>query len=304
MDDDPKIGDLALVLIQQQVRRLGQLHHAVLADKDPEALHKLRISLRRLRSGLEVFAPALLLPEGVHASRLARVARRTGLTRDLDVFREWLEDPWWPELPEAEQVALAKAMARLKRDRRQAFEGMVEALNGGRYLKLLALLNQWQASPNYSLLGQQRLKPWLSDWVCHLGQGLFLHNGWFVADSAAEDLHELRKRIKGLRYNLEPFIPFLPTKILDWIEELKQAQTVLGELHDLTVLEASLLSQPLRRKASPLPTLQEAICQRQQQHWQQWQAQAGRLSSDANRQDLHRLILAPAENQGALLGQG
>jgi len=195
-------------------------------------------------------------------------------------------------------------MARLKRDRRQAFEGMVEALNGGRYLKLLALLNQWQASPNYSLLGQQRLKPWLSDWVCHLGQGLFLHNGWFVNDPAAEDLHELRKRIKALRYNLEPFIPFLPTKILDWIEELKQAQTVLGELHDLTVLEASLLSQPLRRKASPLPTLQGAISQRQQQHWQQWQAQAGRLSSDANRQDLHRLILAPAENQGALLGQG
>jgi CHAD domain-containing protein len=276
----------------------------VLADEDPEALHKLRISLRRLRSGLEVFAPALLLPEGVHASRLARVARRTGLTRDLDVFREWLEDPWWPELPEGEQVALAKAMARLKRDRRQAFEGMVEALNGGRYLKLLALLNQWQASPNYSLLGQQRLKPWLSDWVCHLGQGLFLHNGWFVNNPAAEDLHELRKRIKALRYNLEPFIPFLPTKILDWIEELKQAQTVLGELHDLTVLEASLLSQPLRRKASPLPTLQGAISQRQQQHWQQWQAQAGRLSSDANRQDLHRLILAPAENQGALLGQG
>jgi CHAD domain-containing protein len=301
---DPRIGDLALGLIQQQVRRLGQLHHAVLADDDPEALHKLRISLRRLRSGLEVFAPALLLPEGVHASRLARVARRTGLTRDLDVFREWLEDPWWPQLPEGEQVALAKAMARLKRDRRQAFEGMVEALNGGRYLKLLALLNQWQASPNYSLLGQQRLKPWLSDWVCHLGQGLFLHNGWFVADPAAEDLHELRKRIKGLRYNLEPFIPFLPTKILDWIEELKQAQTVLGELHDLTVLEASLLSQPLRRKASPLPTLQGAISQRQQQHWQQWQAQAGRLSSDANRQDLHRLILAPADNQGALLGQG
>jgi CHAD domain-containing protein len=247
-----------------------------------------------LRSGLEVFAPALQLPEGVHASRLARVARRTGLTRDLDVFRQRLEDPWWPQLPEGEQVALAKAMARLKRDRRQAFEGMVEALNGGRYLKLLALLNQWQASPTYSLLGQQRLKPWLSDWVCHLGQGLFLHNGWFVNDPAADDLHELRKRIKGLRYNLEPFIPFLPTTILGWIEELKQAQAVLGELHDLTVLEASLVTQPLRRKASPIPTLQEAICQRQQQHWQQWQAQAGRLSSDAKRQELHRLILAPA----------
>jgi len=292
MDDDPTIGDLALGLIHQQVRRLGQLHHAVLADKDPEALHKLRISLRRLRTGLDVFAPALLLPEEIQASRLARVARRTGLTRDLDVFRQRLEDPWWPQLPEDEQQALAKGLARLKRDRRQAFDSMVEALNGGRYLKLLAQLNQWQAAPSYSLLGQQHLKPWLIDWICHLGHGLFLHNGWFVQDPAADDLHELRKRIKGLRYGLEPFIPFLPTTIIAWIEELKQAQALLGELHDLTVLEDSLLTHPLRRKASPIPILQGAISQRQQQHWQQWQALAGRLSSDANRQEMQRTILA------------
>jgi CHAD domain-containing protein len=292
MAADPTIGDLALALIHQQVRRLGQLHHPVLADEDPEALHKLRVSLRRLRTGLEVFAPALVLPEGIDATRLARVGRRTGLTRDLDVFRQRLENPWWPQLPEGEQQALVKALARLKRDRRQAFDSMVEALNGGRYLKLLALLNQWQAAPTYSLLGQQRLKPWLIDWVAHLSHGLFLHNGWFVEDPAAEALHELRKRIKGLRYGLEPFVPFMPTTIVGWIEELKQAQAVLGELHDLTVLEASLLSQPLRRKASALPILQGAISERQQQHWQRWQAQAGRLSSDANRQELHRLILA------------
>ena len=292
LDDDPTIGDLALGLIQQQVRRLGQLHHPVLADKDPEALHKLRISLRRLRTGLEVFAPALVVPEGVHATRLARVARRTGLTRDLDVFRVRLEDPWWPPLPEGEQLTLAKAMARLKRDRRQAFDSMVEALNGGRYLKLLALLSQWQAAPTYTPLGQQRLRPWLMDWASHLSHGLFLHNGWFVEDPAAEDLHDLRKRIKGLRYSLEPFIPFLPTAIHGWIGELKQAQEVLGELHDLAVLEDSLLTQPLRRKASPMPTLHGAIHQRQQQHWQQWQAQAEQLSCDANRHNLHRLILA------------
>jgi len=63
-DDDPRIGDLALGLIQQQVRRLGQLHHAVLADEDPEALHKLRISLRRLRSGLEVLPRPCCCPRG------------------------------------------------------------------------------------------------------------------------------------------------------------------------------------------------------------------------------------------------
>ena len=126
----------------------------------------------------------------------------------------------------------------------------------------------------------------------HLGHGLFLHNGWFVEDPAAEALHELRKRIKGLRNGLEPFIPFLPITIHGWIGEIKQAQAVLGELHDLTVLEDSMLTHPLRRKASPMPTLHLAISQKQEQYWQQWQAQAGQLSSDTNRQNLHRLILA------------
>ena len=52
------------------------------------------------------------------------------------------------------------------------------------------------------------------------------------------------------------------------------------------------MTQPLRRKASAMPTLHGAISQRQQQHWQQWQAQAEHLSCDANRHNLHRLILA------------
>ncbi len=291
-DEEPTVGGLALAGIQQQIRRLGQLHHQVLADEDPEALHKLRVSLRRLRTALDVFDPALVVPAGVHGSRLARVARRTGLTRDLDVFRAKLEDCWLPQIPEDERHALGKAMGRLKRDRRQAFDSMVEALNGGRYLKLLALLNQWQASPAYSPIGQQPLKPWLMDWVAHLSQGLFLLKGWFEEDPAAESLHELRKRIKGVRYSLEPFVPYLPPAFHGWIEELKQAQERLGNLHDLSVLESTLFSQPFSRKTNPLPTLHAAIGQSQRLYWQEWQAQAARLSGDGNRHDLHRLILA------------
>ena len=152
-------------------------------------------------------------------------------------------------MPESEQLSLTKALARLKRDRRQAFDSMVEALNGGRYLKLLALLSQWQAAPTYTSLGQQRLKPWLMDWVSHLIQGLFLHHGWFVEDPAAEALHELRKRIKGLRYGLEPFIPFLPTTIHGWIGELKQAQDVLTGLKNNPILKGGI---PARTEQVPL----------------------------------------------------
>ena len=53
-------GAYALDLIQRQVRRLGKLQGEVLADRDPEPLHQLRVSLRRLRTALSQFGPALV----------------------------------------------------------------------------------------------------------------------------------------------------------------------------------------------------------------------------------------------------
>jgi len=49
----PSNGAYALALIQRQTRRLGKLQSAVLADTDPESLHQLRVSLRRLKEQLE-----------------------------------------------------------------------------------------------------------------------------------------------------------------------------------------------------------------------------------------------------------
>ena len=80
-------GAFAQELIHRQIRRLGKLQAEVLADRDPEPLHQLRVSLRRLRTALLQFGPALELPESVSERRIAAVARRTSLCRDLDVLQ-------------------------------------------------------------------------------------------------------------------------------------------------------------------------------------------------------------------------
>ena len=114
----------------------------MLADRDPEPLHQLRVSLRRLRTALGQFGPALELPESVESSRIAAVARRTGLCRDLDVLRLRLEVQLLPSLPESEQRSREGAMMRLGRDRAQAFEALEEGLCHSRYLRLLARLHK------------------------------------------------------------------------------------------------------------------------------------------------------------------
>jgi CHAD domain-containing protein len=230
------------------------------------------------------------------------VARRTGLSRDLDVLRQRFEASLLPALPAVEQERLRPALKRLARDRKLAHRDLVEALNGGRYLKLLARLGRWQRKPVFTTLGLQPLQGWLLDWQAPIAADLFLQPGWFAEDPCAETLHPLRKRIKAVRYALEHLQPCLDATLLAWLADLRQAQDDLGELHDWQVLEASLADRALRLDAADLPVLMEMIRSQQLGSWRRWQERAARLGSVASRRGLrqHLLETLDACSQGGL----
>ena len=284
-------GGFALDLIQIQIRRLGKLQGEVVADRDPEPLHQLRVSLRRLRTALNQFAPALVLPDSVNERRIASVARRTGLCRDLDVLALRLREQLLPRLPDGEQRSLEGAMKRLARDRDQAFATLVEALHSPRYLKLLERLNKMQKRPRLTPLGQLPLMPWLVDWQAPFTAGLFLHPGWSVEDPAAEALHELRKRIKQARYSLESLERWCQPPLQAWIQDLRQAQDHLGDLHDLQILTQSFVDSEHHPKASSLPVLRAELNGQRQLHWLRWRELAQRLHQDNHRKAVQRHLL-------------
>ena len=74
--DSPRCGEHAHTLIGDRLARLVALQAEVLADRDPEPLHQMRVSFRRLRSTLEQFSPALLLPDAADPERIARYGPR------------------------------------------------------------------------------------------------------------------------------------------------------------------------------------------------------------------------------------
>ena len=284
-------GDYARGLIQRQVRQLGKLQGEVLADRDPEPLHQLRVSLRRLRTALSQFGPALVLPESVTDRRIAAVARGTGLCRDLDVLQLRLQEQLLPRLPGDEQQALEGPMKRLARDRSQAFVTLKEALHSSRYLKLLARLHKWQQRPRFTPLGQLPLAAWLYDWQAPFTAALFLHAGWTVEDPSAEALHDLRKRIKAARYALEHLEKWCEPALQAWIQELRQAQAHLGELHDLEILSHTLRGSGSRLKSHPLPMLRSELEDQRRDHWLRWRELAQRLQQDHQRHATHRHLL-------------
>ncbi|MFN9530289.1 MAG: CHAD domain-containing protein [Cyanobacteriota bacterium] len=289
-------GAFAQELIHRQIRRLGKLQAEVLADRDPEPLHQLRVSQRRLRTVLIQFGAALELPESVSESRLAAVARRTSLCRDLDVLQLRMRNQLLPRLPDDEQRSLEGAMKRLNRDRAQAFSGLVEALHSSRYLTLLERLHKWQKRPRFTPLGERPLQPWLVDWQAPFTAGLFLHPGWSVTDPAAEALHGLRKRIKAARYSLDNLERWCDASVLAWIEDMRQAQDLLGELHDLQILIRTLADGGSHRKQKDLPVLRAELEGQRLQHWLRWHELSQRLLADSNRYSIQRQLLELGRN--------
>jgi CHAD domain-containing protein len=285
-------GTFSLELIKHQIRRLGKQQAEVLADRDPEPLHQMRVSLRRLRTALLQFGPALDLPKDVSDRRIAAVARRTGLCRDLDVLRLRLRDHLLPKLPADEQRCLEGAMKRLGRDRAQAFGCLVEELHRSRYLRLLDRLNKWQKRPRFTSLGQQSLLPWLVDWQAPFTAGLFLHPGWGVEDPTAEALHGLRKRIKAARYSLENLERWCSPPLLAWIDDLRQAQDHLGDLHDLQIVNGTLAVGKGLRKRSALPVLQAELENQTLHHWLCWRELSQRLIRHSNRKMIQSQLVS------------
>jgi len=290
-EGDGSNGAFALAHIRRQVRRLERLQPAVLQDRDPENLHQLRVGLRRLRSLLELFRPALVLPPGVEGWRLASLARRTGPCRDLDVLQRRLEQQLLPALAAEERQALAPWRKGLERERREALERLSRALAGPRWSRLLERLRRWQHKPCFSHLGRQPLTPWLSLWPTPVLAALFLHPGWWEEDPAADSLHGLRKRIKMARYALEPLEPFCPAELRGWIADLRQAQGHLGELHDLQVLEGRLQAEGQRRRGKGLTGLRQELARQRQEHWRLWCQQAPALQADGRRHCVQNLLL-------------
>jgi len=271
-------GDHAISLIDRQLRALVDWHGPVLANKDPEPLHQMRVSMRRLRVSLNQFAPVLRLPADIRLSRLAKTARRLGLARDLDVLQERLENQWLPLLPAAEIATLRPVLKQLARERQQAHGQLVDQLKGSAYLSWLAQMQRWLRKPALTPLADEPLARWLVQWQLGWLSQLFVHPGWQLTalrkESQRDQLHDLRKQIKTARYQLDNCKALLSGPCRSWQASFKQMQELLGELNDLQVLQRALEDQLPGALSKEAPELAQLLSQSETRCWQSWRALA------------------------------
>ena len=212
----------------------------VLADRDPEPLHDLRVAVRRSRSLLgqvrKVFAGRRLAPFERELRWLGTV---TGPCRDLDILLRDLGSR--RGILDGEAVAgLEELLRRAADERRREHRTLARRLESRRFA---AAMERWRgfaaraATPG--LAGPRAGEPVLplaGERILRAHRRLIRHGKGLGEDPPPEALHRLRIDAKKLRYLLELFASLYPAQALrSLIGELKGIQDLLGEHNDAAV---------------------------------------------------------------------
>jgi CHAD domain-containing protein len=207
---------------------------------DPEFLHDLRIAVRRTRTVLaeaQAVLPAAVLEPT--KDRFKWLAALTGTPRDLDVYLlEWSRytDPLGAEIT----PSLEPVRDLLERRRADGHIELERALRSERATELIDGWRTWLAEPFAGDDIPARAGRPLGRLVAKRidrAHGVLIERGRLIGpDTPAEQVHDLRKDAKKLRYLLECFGSLLPDQPRKrYVKRLKALQDNLGEHQDAEV---------------------------------------------------------------------
>jgi CHAD domain-containing protein len=259
-DDAPAAAEILARSPEEGARRLalGCLEQAAailprLAGKDeaagadPEALHDMRVALRRLRSCLRAYRGPLAgsLSQGA-AKRLRRLARATGPGRDTEVQIEWLKLQA-AALGRHHRAGLSWLLARLAARLETAYGDLRDELTQG-FPPLAAQLREQLSVYRTEVRLDGGRPPSFGDAAARLllDHAADLERRLARIDGAGDETqaHEARISAKRLRYLAEPLGQLVqaaaPAPAGPLVPRLKELQDLLGELHDAHRMEAEL----------------------------------------------------------------
>ena len=209
---------------------------------DIEELHDMRVSTRRMRMALRVFAD-YLDPEVMRPVRkgLRRTGRTLGAVRDLDVFRDKTQ-LYLDTLPAERAGELDGLLAAWAAARDRQREKLVGYLDGRAYRRFVDETTKLLDGPVERLLPPSPVLP--TQRVAQVLPGILYRDMAVVwafegqiggLETPLPRFHALRKACKGLRYTLEFFEDVLGPGAKPLIKRVKGLQDHLGDLQDAVV---------------------------------------------------------------------
>ena len=238
-------GEVVLAYLDTQAARLSVLDLAVRRDK-PDAVHQMRITVRRLRAALQSFTGIVSEEDTRHLrSELKWLGGVLGSARDTEVLADYLHaglatTPTELVLGPA-QARVTVHFAPLEASSRQA---VLEALDSERYQALRAELGRLLDSPPLTPGAAEPAGKALPLAVgrAYRRASRRMHRARRAPAGHDRDvaLHETRKAAKRARYAAEAARPALGKKARRFARRMKDVQSALGVHQDAVIAQATV----------------------------------------------------------------
>jgi CHAD domain-containing protein len=230
--------------IAEQIGVIQGRESEVRADK-PDAVHKMRVATRRLRSTLRTFRP-LLNTEFTEPlrSEIKWLSEMLGGPRDAEVLRDRLLQAVHGLPTDAVVGPVAERItSELTERHKVTHAGLLEALDSRRYHHLADSLVQLAANPPFIEYAHARAKGLLQERLAQVDKKTLKE--WDRAEKAdgEEQLtgwHETRKRAKAARYAWEAAQPALGDHAVAAASAWEEVTDSLGVVQDTTVARERL----------------------------------------------------------------
>jgi CHAD domain-containing protein len=290
------IKDFSKQTINRFVEKISHYKVAVLQDTDTEALHKMRVGMRRLRSILQVLEPVIILPKVCNQRSIGKIANVLGVVRDLDVAIETLRGAICKDIPNCENQVLKEIHAVLYRRRHKEFKKLRVCLSK-EYQVFMTACSRWLENPRFhsKYIASEYISDVLPDLLLPKIAIFFLHEGWFITDtkdkSCQQTMHDLRKCTKNIRYQIEYFLPYLNADTTPFLPVLETSQELLGQMQDGLVIRKLLKIVSCKKRRKNLPVLSCLFDRKTAQAWEDWQSVKTQLCNQDWRRSLRMAII-------------
>jgi CHAD domain-containing protein len=231
---------VVLAYLREQDRKLQALDPLVRRD-EPDSIHQMRVTTRRLRSTLQSFRRVLPRKGTGHlAAELKWLAGILGEARDREVLPEHLRAAA-RRIPVQNLVGpvQARIQAHFAPASAAARAEVQAALGSARYFALLDEIDQLLADPPQGPDAEQPANEVLPAAVrrSYRRTARRVRSAWRTPPGRHQDvaLHEARKAVKRTRYAAEALIPVSGKPARQFARRMKRVQSVLGDHQDAVI---------------------------------------------------------------------
>ncbi|MFM6203175.1 MAG: CHAD domain-containing protein, partial [Dolichospermum sp.] len=174
------LAETAHQAIEKHFVKTIKWEKAVKNNEDTEAVHQMRVGMRRLRTAVSRFQKYLILPKSISDKNIGKFARILGSLRDLDVLEEILQKDYQPHLVAKEQEFIKTALTELDKQREIAFSHVQKIFKNENYKSFKNECESWLKNPSYQEFSSIPIYYILPDLLSPEVSQFCLHPGWLI----------------------------------------------------------------------------------------------------------------------------